>query len=111
MWRLIDELVCQLRIIAALPGRANLPLTKKRKDPKSAQLTCTRLLELLAPLVKEMCSEIALPAVPNVSCVPEGLDLQPYLNILRWYMEADEKLVAGAFRFEAEFVSSSKSLR
>jgi len=111
MSRLIDELVRQLRIIAELPGRANLPLTKKRKDTKSAQLTCTRLLELLEPLVKEMCSEIALPAVPNVSCVPEGLDLQPYLNILRWYMEADEKLLAVAFPFEADVLSSSKPMR
>lgn len=47
---LVASLTRELRIIAELPGRATVPLTKKRRDAKASRLTCAELLAAIEPL-------------------------------------------------------------
>nr|HMT85365.1 hypothetical protein [Arachnia sp.] len=97
---LTESLVRELRIIAELPGRATMPLTKKRKDAKASQLTCTQLLEAIEPLANMLQPAVEMPAVPETVCAPEGLELGPYLHILRWFLEDGETLRSVAFPYE-----------
>ena len=97
---LTESLVRELRIIAELPGRATVPLTKKRKDAKASQLTCRQLLEAIDPLANMLQPAVEMPAVPAAVCAPEGLELDPYLHILRWFLEDGETLRSVAFPYE-----------
>ncbi|PFG19823.1 hypothetical protein [Serinibacter salmoneus] len=97
---LTEALVRELRIIAELPGRATVPLTKKRKDAKASQLTCKQLLEAIEPLADMLQPAVAMPAVPATVCAPEGLELDPYLHILRWFLEDGEALRSVAFPYQ-----------
>ncbi|MES2093478.1 MAG: hypothetical protein V4531_06680 [Actinomycetota bacterium] len=98
---LTKELVRELRIIAELPGRATMPLTKKRKDAKASQLTCAQLLEAFEPVANIMHPPVDKPSAPDVVLAPEDLDLDPYLQILRWFMGDTEVLQGIAFPHEA----------
>lgn len=97
---LTESLVRELRIIAELPGRATVPLTKKRKDAKASQLTCRQLLNAIEPLADMLQPAVEMPAVPATVCAPEGLDLDPYLHVLRWFLEDGEQLRSIAFPYE-----------
>ncbi|MFC5994282.1 hypothetical protein ACFQE5_08660 [Pseudonocardia hispaniensis] len=97
---LTESLVRELRIIAELPGRATVPLTKKGKDAKASQLTCRQLLEAIDPLANMLQPAVEMPAVPAAVCAPEGLELDPYLHILRWFLEDGETLRSVAFPYE-----------
>ena len=97
---LTESLVRELRIIAELPGRATVPLTKKRKDAKASQLTCRQLLEAIEPLADMLQPAVEMPAVPTTVCAPEGLELDPYLHILRWFLADGETLRGLAFPYE-----------
>ncbi len=97
---LTESLVRELRIIAELPGRATVPLTKKRRDSKASQLTCKQLLEAIEPLANMLQPAVEMPAIPETICAPEGLDLDPYLHILRWFLEDGESLRSVAFPYE-----------
>lgn len=98
---LTKELVRELRIIAELPGRATIPLTKNRKDSKASQLTCAQLLEAIEPVANLMCPPVDKLTAPNVVLAPEDLDLDPYLQILRRFMDDAEVLQGIAFPHEA----------
>ncbi|MEV5706050.1 hypothetical protein [Actinoallomurus sp. NPDC052274] len=89
---LVDSLTRELRIIAELPGRATVPLTRNRKDSKAARLTCTQLLKAIQPLADALHPPAPPLEVPEVVCAPESLDLEPYLRILRWFLEDGETL-------------------
>lgn len=97
---LTKELVRELRIIAELPGRATIPLTKNRKDRKASQLTCAQLLEAIEPVANLMRPPVGKLTAPNVVLAPEGLDLDPYLQILRWFLDDAEVLQGIAFPHE-----------
>ncbi len=97
---LTESLVRELRIIAELPGRATVPLTKKRKDAKASQFTCRQLLEAIEPLANMLQPAVEMPAVPETVCAPEGLELDLYLHILRWFLEDGEALRSAAFPYE-----------
>lgn len=99
---LTKSLVRELRIIAELPGRATVPLTKKRKDAKASQFTCRQLLEAIEPLADMLQPAVEMPALPEIVCAPGGLELEPYLRILRWFLEDDETLRCVAFPYEME---------
>lgn len=99
--QLTESLVRELRIIAELPGRATMPLTKKRRDAKAAKLTCAQLLEAIEPLAELLHPAVAMPAVPEMACAPDDLDLDPYLRVLRWFLEDGEQLHGIAFPYEA----------
>lgn len=98
--QLTQSLVRELRIIAELPGRATVPLTKKRRGAKSSRLTCQQLLAAIEPLADMLQPAVDMPAVPETVCAPDGLDLEPYLQVLRWFLEDGEQLRSVAFPYE-----------
>jgi hypothetical protein len=89
---LVDSLTRELRIIAELPGRDTLPLTGKRRDSKAARQTSARLLEAIEPLADALHPPAPPLETPGVVCAPKSLDLEPYLRILRWFLEDGETL-------------------
>lgn len=99
--QLTRSLTRELRIIAELPGRDTMPLTKKHRDAKASQLTCAQLLKAIEPLANMLHPAVEKPTVPDKICAPKGLDLQPYLNVLRWFLEDGEQLRGIAFPYEA----------
>ncbi|MBO4270305.1 hypothetical protein GSF24_06560 [Microbispora triticiradicis] len=89
---LVDSLTRELRIIAELPGRDTLPLTGKRKDSTAARQTSARLLEAIEPLADALHPPAPPLEAPGIACAPKSLDLEPYLRILRWFLEDGETL-------------------
>jgi hypothetical protein len=89
---LVDSLTRELRITAELPGRDTLPLTGKRRDSKAARQTSARLLEAIEPLADALHPPAHPLEAPDVVCAPKSLDLEPYLRILRWFLEDGETL-------------------
>lgn len=89
---LVASLTRELRIIAELPGRDTLQLPGKRRDSKEARQTSARLLEAIEPLADALHPPAPPLDVPGVVCAPESLDLEPYLRILRWFLEDGETL-------------------
>ena len=108
--QLTESLVRELRIIAELPGRATMPLTKKRRDAKATKLTCAQLLEAIEPLADVLHPAVDTPAVPETVCAPDDLDLDPYLRVLRWFLEDGEQLHGIAFPYEASANNFSRKL-
>lgn len=96
---LVEALARELRIIARLPGRATIPLTKKRHSSQASQLTCAELLKAIEPLANALHPAREELKVPGTVCAPKGLDLKPFLRILRWFVGDDETLRAVAFPF------------
>lgn len=87
---LIVALTRELRVIAELPGRLSVPLTKKRRDKKRAAMTCAALLEVMEPL-----ADVLQPVIPPIELeasphTPEDADLSGHLNIMRWHLEPGE---------------------
>ena len=97
---LTESLIRELRIIAELPGRATVPLTKQRRGAKASQLTCEQLLAAIEPLADMLHPAVEMPAVPDTVCAPDDLDLEPYLHVLRWFLEDGEQLRSVAFPYE-----------
>jgi hypothetical protein len=89
---LVDSLTRELRIIAELPGRDTLPLRGKRRDSKAARETSARLLEAIKPLADALHPPASPLEAPGVVCAPESVDVEPYLRVLRWFLEDDETL-------------------
>lgn len=89
---LVDSLTRELRITAELPGRDTLPMTGKRRDSKAARQTSARLLEAIEPLADALHPPAPPLEAPDVVCAPKSLDLEPYLRILRWFLEDGETL-------------------
>ena len=91
---LVGSLTRELRIIAELPGRETLSqsLPGKRRDSKAARQTSARLLEAIEPLADALHPPAPALEAPGVVCAPESLDLEPYLRILRWFLEDGETL-------------------
>ena len=98
--QLVESLVRELRIIAELPGRATLPLTKKRQASKVSKLTCAQLLQAIEPLANSLQPAVEMPLAPDIVCAPEELDLDPYLHILRWFLRDGEQLRGVAFLYQ-----------
>ncbi|MCP3771451.1 MULTISPECIES: hypothetical protein [unclassified Streptomyces] len=89
---LVDALTRELRIIAELPGPDAWPLPGKRKDVKAAREASARLLKAIEPLADALHPPAPPLEAPGVVCVPESLELEPYLRILRWLLEDGETL-------------------
>ncbi|WP_411073640.1 hypothetical protein [Streptomyces sp. cmx-4-7] len=92
MTSLVDSLTRELRIIAELPGPDAWPLPGKRKDVKAARETSARLLEAIEPLADALRPPAPPLEAPGVICAPKSLDPEPYLPILRWFLEDGETL-------------------
>lgn len=97
---LVDSLRRELGIIAALPVRATVPLTRKRKDRAASGRTSTRLLEAMEPLATALRLEAPALRTPEVVAAPISLELAPYLGILRWTLQNGEKLRGLAFPYQ-----------
>ncbi|WP_030226140.1 hypothetical protein [Streptomyces sp. NRRL WC-3626] len=89
---LVDALTRELRITAELPGPDAWPLPGKRKDVKAARETSARLLEAIEPLADALHPPAPPLEAPGVVCAPKTLKLEPYLRILRWFLEDGETL-------------------
>ncbi|WP_239008608.1 hypothetical protein [Streptomyces sp. Tue 6075] len=89
---LVDALTRELRITAELPGPDVWPLPGKRKDVKAAREVSARLLEAIEPLADTLRPPASPIEAPGVVCGPESLDADPYLRILRWFLEDGEAL-------------------
>jgi hypothetical protein len=91
---LVDSLTRELRIIAELPGRDTLSqsLPGKRRDSRAARQASARLLEAIEPLADALHPPAPALEAPGVVCAPRSLDLEPYLRILRWFLEDGEIL-------------------
>lgn len=90
--RLVDALTRELRIIAELPGRETLSLPGKRRDSIAARQTSARLLEAVQPLADVLRPPVPPLQVPGIVCAPDSPALDPYLRILRWFLEDGETL-------------------
>lgn len=92
--RLVDALTRELRIIAELPGRETLAssLPGKRKEAKAVRQTSARLLEAIEPLADVLHPPAPPLEAPEVVCAPASLNPEPYLRILRWFVEDGETL-------------------
>lgn len=100
--RLIDSLTRELRVVAQLPGRASVPLTKKWKDSKASRLTGGELLKVVEPLADALRPPAPLLDAPQVVCSLKQLDLDPYLGILRWFLEDGETLRCLGFPYQLD---------
>ncbi|AOR31029.1 hypothetical protein BFF78_08225 [Streptomyces fodineus] len=89
---LVDSLTRELRIIAELPGRDTLPLPWKRRDSNAARQISARLLEAIEPLADALHPPAPPLEAPGVVCAPESVAIEPYLRILRWFLEDGETL-------------------
>ncbi|MCK6211567.1 hypothetical protein KZX45_13535 [Georgenia sp. EYE_87] len=98
--RLVDSLTRELRIVAELPGRATLPLTRKRRDSKAARLTSAELLKAMEPLADALRPPAPPLQLPKVVCAPKQLDLDPYMRVLRWFIEDEESLRCLSFPYQ-----------
>lgn len=96
---LVEALTRELRIIAELPGGGTIPLTKKRRDSKASRGTCAQILAAIGPLAEALHPAVEELDVPGVVCAPEGLDMDPFLHVLRWFMEDGETLRGLAFPY------------
>ena len=94
--KLLDALNRELHIIAELPGRKTLPLSKKRKDLRTSQFTCAQLLEVVDPMVSKLHLQRLPQEQPRIVCSPAEMDIQPYLKPLWWMLADDEPLKAFA---------------
>jgi hypothetical protein len=94
---LIDWLTRELRIIAELPGRGTLPLSRRRKDSEAARLISARILKAIQPLADALHPPAPPLEIPEVVCAPSRLNPGAYLRILRWHLEDRETLRCLAF--------------
>lgn len=92
MTSLVHSLRRELHIIAELPGRATMPLTRNRRDSNAARLTCAQVLKAIEPLADALHPPVPPLEDPDVACAPASLDLAPYLRTLRWFIEDGEAL-------------------
>ncbi|MCF1597953.1 hypothetical protein [Streptomyces muensis] len=91
---LVASLTRELRILAELPGRDTLAqsLPGKRRDAKAARQTSARLLEAIEPLADALRPPAPPLEAPGVLCAPASLEPEPYLRVLRWFLEDGETL-------------------
>ena len=94
---LLMGLMRELRIISELPGASSFFFSQKRQDKTASRDTATKLLEQLNELAQQLgIKENPVPN-PDVTCAPANYDVSPYTQILRWYLDEDEKLEALIF--------------
>jgi hypothetical protein len=89
---LVDALRRELRILAELPGRDTLSLPGMRRDSKAVRGTSARLLKAIEPLADALHPPAPPLEAPRVVCAPGSVDVEPYLRILRWFLDDGEAL-------------------
>jgi hypothetical protein len=74
-----------------------MPLSGKRKDSTAVRQTSAGLLEAIQPLADALHPPAPPLEAPDAVCAPKSLDLEPYLRILRWFLDDGETLCALGF--------------
>ncbi|MFB7900254.1 hypothetical protein ACFC1B_28490 [Streptomyces xiamenensis] len=99
MTGLVASLTRELRVIALLTGRETRTpsLTGKQRNAKTAREISGRLLEAIEPLARVLHPPAPPLTVPEIVCAPGSLDPEPYLGILRWFLQDGETLRALGF--------------
>lgn len=98
--QLVDALDRELRLIVELTGPVTIPLTRKRRDQRSARVSSAELLRAIEPLAGALRPTPPTLAAPAIVCAPDDVDLDPYLRVLRWTLDADETLRCVAFCYD-----------
>lgn len=86
--RLVDALTRELHILADLPGPKTLGRT--RKDTRLTRSRSAELLTQIEPLADALRPPLGKLEAPELVCAPEGTELQPYLDALRWITGSGE---------------------
>lgn len=94
---LIDDLTRELRIFAELPGTSRRGLSARRKDARAMREMSAQLVEALEPLADSLRAPSPRLHEPEILAAPDSLDREPYLRILRWFLDSGETLRAMAF--------------
>ncbi|WP_448062420.1 hypothetical protein [Cellulomonas hominis] len=100
--QLVEALDRELRLIAELTGPMTIPLTRKRRDQRSAQMTSFELLRAIEPLADALRPKPPALDAPAIVCAPSDVDLDPYLRVLRWTLDTDETLQCIAFCYDRD---------
>lgn len=98
--RLVGALTRELRIVVELPVPATVKLSSKRKDADAAREICRNVLKAIAPLSDALNPRAELTS-PEVVCIPAGAEVGPYLKILHWLLEPEERIRGLAIGEEA----------
>jgi len=98
--RLVGSLTRELGLISELPGRATLPLSRKRSDSKVTRFTSTKLLEAIEPLANALRPLPPPLEPPTIVCGLKEVDLEPYIRVLRWILDEDETLRCIGFPYQ-----------
>lgn len=99
---LVDAVTRELRLIAELAGPMTIPLTRKRRDHRAARTTGDNLLKAIEPLADALRPIPPPLSAPAIVCSLEDVDLDPYLRVLRWTIDADEALRCIAFCYDRD---------
>ncbi|KGN37613.1 hypothetical protein N803_14470 [Knoellia subterranea KCTC 19937] len=93
---LTDALTRELRLVANLPGRQTLSqsLPRARSEAKAARGTAASLLKSVSPLAEALHPPPPPLSPPRVICIEDGVDLAPFLRVLRWFLDDDEVIQA-----------------
>ena len=91
---LVDALAHELRLVAELPGRGALSesLRRQRGDLKSARNASSALLEAITPLAVALHPPPPPLEEPELVCAEGEVRLEPYLRVLRWFLDDDERV-------------------
>lgn len=99
---LVDALDRELRLIAELTGPVTIPLTRKHRDQRSAQMSSAELLRAIEPLAEALRPTPPALDAPAIVCAPVDVELDPYLRALRWTLDANETLRCIAFCYDRD---------
>jgi hypothetical protein len=93
---LTDALTLELRLVAELPGHQSLSqsLPRARSEAKVARATAASLLQSISPLAEALHPPPPPLTPPDVLCIEDGVDLKPYLRVLRWFLDDDDVIRA-----------------
>ncbi|MGI5243263.1 hypothetical protein [Dactylosporangium sp. CA-139066] len=105
---LVSSLTRELRILAELPGRDSLTwsLPGLGGDAKAARQASARLLAAIEPLADALRPPVPAVKAPGVICAPASVDLQPYLRVLRWFLDDGESVRAVGLPDQVDAVGS-----
>lgn len=93
---LTDALTHELRLVAELPGRRTISqsLPRARSEAKAAQETATSLLKSITPLAEALHPPAPPLSAPEVLLTEGTVNIEPFLRILRWFLDDDEVVQA-----------------
>ena len=89
---LLVDLTRELHLITEISGSSTWSFPWGRQDDRVSREVCTKLLEVIEPLINAFHPEAPELKVPDVTCAPADFDVDPYLRVLRWLLDDGEVL-------------------